>query len=250
MVTANDAAVDEQVGILQRIIDRLGNGVQLGDLYFQIVKDAVSHSDKKVQTPRFQVLHTILCAMYPISDTVVAHLAETTVKVVALVLRKLHAVMYKSQDGMIYTYHASFVDYILQAPTNAETAFNPHCNIGLHHAFLAKRCYEIMKIQLCFNICGLESSFVKDADVQDLQKHIQDKIDSSLKYAVLMWMAHLNSATDPDMVLLNGPQLFVEKLLLYWVEVVNLLKARREGMNMLHMSTAWIKNVSHCRERQ
>ncbi|KAG6912923.1 hypothetical protein DXG01_011116, partial [Tephrocybe rancida] len=244
MITANDAAVDEQVGVLQKIIDQLSNSIQLGDLYFQIVNDAINHPDKDFQTPRLRVLHTILCAMYPISDTVVAQLAKTTVKIVTLVLKKLHAVMYKSQDGIIYTYHASFADYILQAPTAADTAFDPQCDVHMHHAFLAKRCYEIMEMQLCFNICGLESSFVKDADVQDLQKRIQDKIDNSLKYAVLMWMAHLNSTSDPEETLQKKPQQFVEELLLFWMEVVNLLNARREGIQMFDMLTAWIDKAS------
>ncbi|KAG6913928.1 hypothetical protein DXG01_003459, partial [Tephrocybe rancida] len=244
MVTANDAAMDEQVGILQKIIDQLSNSVQLGDLYFQIVKDAISHPDKDFQTSRLQVLHTILCAMHPISDTVVAQLAKTTAEVVTLVLKKLHAVMYKSQDGMIYTYHASFADYILQTPTAAKTAFDPQCDVHMHHAFLAKRCYEIMKMQLCFNICGLESSFVKDADVKDLQKCIEDKINNSLKYAVLEWMAHLNSTSDLEETLQKQPQQFLEELLLFWMEVVNLLNARREGMQMLVMLTVWIDETS------
>ncbi|KAG6914016.1 hypothetical protein DXG01_002920, partial [Tephrocybe rancida] len=243
MVTANDAAVTEQMNLLQGIID-WSESPQLGDLYCQIVKDAVGLQRSNVQASRLQVLHTILCAMHPISETVVAQLAKTTLDVVATVLKKLHAVMYKAHDGMIYTYHASFADYILQTPIVSETAFELHCNVGLQHAFLAQRSYDLMKKQLCFNICGLESSFVKDADVQDLQKHIQDKIDRSLNYAVLTWMAHLNSATDPDKALLNVPQLFVEKLLLYWMEVVNLLNARREGMQMLVMLRSWISRYT------
>ncbi|KAG6904418.1 hypothetical protein DXG01_010059, partial [Tephrocybe rancida] len=239
MVTANDAAVIEQVEVLQGIVD-LSDRLQLEGLYFHIVKNAVSHHKNSIQASRLQVLHTILCAMHPISDTVVAQLAKTTVDVVATVLKKLHAVMYKAHDGIIYIYHASFADYIYQDPRAAETEFNPHCKHGLHHAFLAKSCYEIMERQLCFNICGLESSFVKDADVPDLQGCIQAKIDSSLKYAVLMWMAHLNSTSEPDGTLQNKAQQFIEKLFLFWVEVVNLLNTRREGMKMFHMLTAWI----------
>ncbi|KAG6905368.1 hypothetical protein DXG01_003195, partial [Tephrocybe rancida] len=241
-VTANDAAVIEQVDLLQGIIDSI-DSPQLGDLYCQIVRDAVVLYKSRVQASRLQVLHTILCAMHPISNTVVAQLAKTTVDVGATALKKLHAVMYKAHDGMIYIYHASFADYILQTSTAAETEFDPHCNVGLQHAFLAQRSYDIMEKQLCFNICGLESSFVKDADVQNLDKRIQEKIDSTLKYAVLMWMAHLNSATDTNKALLNVPHLFVEKLLLYWVEVVNLLNARREGMQMLDMIRLWINRL-------
>ncbi|KAG6912976.1 hypothetical protein DXG01_010675, partial [Tephrocybe rancida] len=244
MVTANDAAPSEQVGVLQGIIDSSDNP-QLGGLYCQIVGDAVGLHKSSVQAARLQVLHTILCAMHPIPDTLVAQLAKTTLDVVETVLKKLHAVMYKAHDRRIYTYHASFADYILQIPTaaEAETAFDPHCNVGLQHAFLAQRSYDIMEKELCFNICGLESSFVKDADVQDLQECIQDKIHSSLKYAVLAWMAHLNCTTDPDKVLQNSPQLFVEKLLLYWTEVVNLLNARREGMQMLDMFRSWVNRT-------
>ncbi|KAG6906909.1 hypothetical protein DXG01_011436 [Tephrocybe rancida] len=242
MVTANNAAVVEQVEVLQGIVD-LSDKLKLDSLYSHIVKNAVSHHKSSIQASRLQVLHTILCAMHPISDIVVAQLAKTTVEVVATVLKNLHAVMYKGHDGMIYTYHASFADYIYQPSTAAETAFDPHCNVGSQHAFLAQRSYEIMEKQLCFNICGLKSSYVKDVDVQDLQECIQDKIDSLLKYAVFTWMAHLNSTTNPGKALLDHPQLFVEKLFLYWVEIVNLLNARREGMQMLDMLRAWIKKA-------
>ncbi|KAG6905432.1 hypothetical protein DXG01_002778 [Tephrocybe rancida] len=243
MVMANNAALTEQVEVLQGIVD-LNDRLHLEGLYSHIVRSAVSHHKNSVQASRLQVLHTILCAMHPISAAVVAQLARTTVDVVATVLKKLHAVMYKAHDGMIYTYHASFADYIHQAPTATETAFNPHCNVGLHHTFLAKRCYEIMEGQLCFNICSLESSFVKDADIPDIQNCIEEKIDNSLKYAVLKWMAHLDSTSEPDETLLNKTQHFVERLLLYWMEVVNLVNARREGMQMLDMLTAWIDQYS------
>ncbi|KAG6906212.1 hypothetical protein DXG01_015169 [Tephrocybe rancida] len=210
MVTANDATLTEQMEVIQGIVD-LSDRLQLEGLYSHIVRNA---------------------------------LAKTTVDVVATVLKKLHAVMYKAHDGLIYTYHASFADYIHQAPTATETEFDPHCNVGLLHAFLANRCYEIMEEQLHFNICGLESSFVKDTDVPQLQENINHNIDSSLKYAVLKWMAHLNSTPDPKQRLQDKPKWFVEKLLLYWMEVVNLLNAKREGMQMLHMLTAWIDKTS------
>ncbi|KAG6814797.1 hypothetical protein H0H87_007363, partial [Tephrocybe sp. NHM501043] len=190
MVTANNAALIEQVEVLQKIVN-LSNHLQLEELYSEIVKKAVSHHDSSVQASRLHVLHTILCAMHPISVSVVADLARTTVEVVTLVVGNLHAVMYKADDGMIYTYHASFADYILKDLITV-TTFNPHCNAGMHHEFLAVRCYEIMEEQLCFNICGLESSFVKDVDVPDLEMRIENKISNTLKYAVFKWMAHVN----------------------------------------------------------
>ncbi|KAG6814654.1 hypothetical protein H0H87_008201 [Tephrocybe sp. NHM501043] len=242
MVTANHAALIEQVDVLQEIVDS-SDGLGLEDLYYGIVKEAISHHKKSVQASRLQVLHTILCVMHPISDTVLAQLAKTTVEVVALVLRNLHAVMYKADDGMIYTYHASFADYILQDATTA-TAFNPYCNPGKHHEILAMRCYEIMEEQLCFNICSLESSFIKDVEVPDLQKRIEDRINNTLQYAVFQWMAHVNLTSGLHEVIQKKPQDFVEKLFLFWIEVINLLNGRREGMQMFDMLTAWIDSVS------
>ncbi|KAG6815602.1 hypothetical protein H0H87_000210 [Tephrocybe sp. NHM501043] len=245
MVTANNAALTEQVQVLQKIVN-LSTHLQLEGLYSEIVKKAVSHHDNTVQASRLQVLHTILCAMHPISVSVLADLSKTTVEVVALVLGNLHAVMYKADDGMIYTYHASFADYILQAPITA-TIFNPHCNAGMHHEFLAMRCYEIMEKQLCFNICGLESSFVKDVDVPDLAMRIEDRISNTLKYAVFKWMAHTSLTSGLHEVVQNKPQHFVEKLLLFWIEVVNLLNGRREGMQMFDMLITWISKETWSR---
>ncbi|KAG6825928.1 hypothetical protein H0H92_001823 [Tricholoma furcatifolium] len=55
MVTANDTTLVEQVEILQDIVD-LSDSLELGDLYFEIVKNAVNHNKYSVQASRLQVL--------------------------------------------------------------------------------------------------------------------------------------------------------------------------------------------------
>jgi len=82
-----------------------------------------------------------------------------------------------------------------------------------------------MSNELEFNICELETSCVPNADIQDLNKRVRDKISDALQYSTIHWADHLCSnpgtvGTEVSGILitfLRGVQL------LYWLEVLSLM---------------------------
>jgi len=69
-----------------------------------------------------------------------------------------------------------------------------------HSEVLANLCSDLMKAQLRFNICKLESSFVFDEDVLDLQDRIKEFISPALSYACRYWGWHLRQGNFTDRV--------------------------------------------------
>ncbi|KAF9069452.1 hypothetical protein BDP27DRAFT_1420914 [Rhodocollybia butyracea] len=190
-----------------------------------------SLEDDDVKQGRLTILHTILCLKQVGSVNVICHLIGTEEENVSLLVKNLHAVMYIADDGTIRTYHASFADSILRLPFSMDSALTADilCDVGRQEAYLALKCHRIIKEQLHFNMCSLQSSFALDKDIPDLQSRVEAKVDPTLQYAVLYWCAHLEasrlsqSETNTESSTLSEiPQVFVDNLLIFWLEVINL----------------------------
>ncbi|KAF5365105.1 hypothetical protein D9758_011009 [Tetrapyrgos nigripes] len=233
-----------QERVVQKLLNASGlpqSNSQLEELYTGIIQDALHHCDNDIEQHYLNILHMILGAECPISIQVVSALIKADEETVSFVVDQLHAVMYQAQDGTIHTYHASFADFIL-CPKDSLASIarsDPRCDVSLVHTSLVQHCYETMKAQLHFNICGLESSFIMDKDIPDLETRVADKIDLTLRYAVIYWTTHLEHSMPSD-TLRNIPQSFVNDLLLFWLEAVNLLNARIDAMHGLQLAQNWI----------
>jgi len=70
------------------------------------------------------------------------------------------------------------------------------------HREIAAACLHIMARELRFNICGLSSSFVLNADVEDLEDSIAANIPSHLHLACCTWTYHISQlqAFEPTLV--------------------------------------------------
>src|SRR6266550_4499601 len=139
-------------------------------------------------------------------------------------------------DGLVAPFHASFPDYLLQC--NRSKMF--HCNAAQHHELLANGCFDVMKAQLRFNICNLESSFVFDKDVPDLEDRVRRHISPALSYACRYWSAHLQKSNSSEAVHKNLDN-FLRKQLLFWMEVLNLEKWILMGADILRQGQNGLK---------
>lgn len=86
---------------------------------------------------------------------------------------------------------------------------------------MALACLETMRHGLQFNICNLESSYLRNKDVPGLD--IKDAIPSPLSYSCQFWTDHLTQITANDK-LLNQVNDFMQTRFLYWLEVLTLIK--------------------------
>ena len=98
----------------------------------------------------------------------------------------------------------------------------------------------MLRTQLKFNICELESSFVFDKDVLDLQDRIKKFISPALSYVCRYWGEHLRQRNFTD----KAHEMLVDFLthrLLFWMEVLNLEQRLGIGLEMLCHVQPWLK---------
>ncbi|KAG5334898.1 hypothetical protein C0989_002673 [Termitomyces sp. Mn162] len=230
--------------------------LQIDMLYSQILSEAFEKLSKDEIQARLVILRNLLCAEECISPIVAAGLSgyddkKDMEECAEYLIQSLHAVLYV-KEGKVFWYHASFPDFIF-TPEHFNT-INPiipslSCNMEKHHSFLAHQCFEIMKSELCFNICGHPSSFLLDKYVPELVN--EDKISKTLKYCCVYWSSHWSGciaqaqAMHNEMnILYNDLEEFLLVNILFWIEVMNLLQSAQKCKYMLQQVKKCIEVTS------
>ncbi|KEP45588.1 putative vegetative incompatibility protein HET-E-1 [Rhizoctonia solani 123E] len=168
------------------------------------------------------VLHTVICAKASLTvDALNGLLKFDDVGRVHAALRPLWSVLHvMSPEMTVTTLHASFPDYLTDPRRSGNSKW--HCDATTHHGILAQKSFENIRDTIPqFNICRLDSSYLYDSQVEDLDTRVDSYIPLELRYACQYWSAHLD-ASDSELVSLLE-QLLTKQLLL-WMEVMNLTK--------------------------
>ncbi|CAE6393613.1 unnamed protein product [Rhizoctonia solani] len=184
------------------------------------------------------VLWTAICAHEPVLVKTLAALSgfdETDLAISAL--QPLRSVLHVSEhNNFVTTLHASFPDFMFSQERSQEF----FCDRSSHDHFLARRCLEVMKAQLRFNICKLESSFNLDDEIPDLKERITTYISQELFYACRFWVDHLNQVPHSEL-LLEMVYEFLSQRLLFWMEVLNLNKCMVVGAVASTKVNTWLR---------
>ena len=113
--------------------------------------------------------------------------------------------------------HTSFRDFL----TDKTSSGSFYINLAEAHSEVAYSCLDLMVEKLRFNICHLESSYLPNDQVPDLQSRIDRYIPLALNYACRFWDNHLELMTFEHGVFTKLRSVFEEKFL-YWLEVLSL----------------------------
>ena len=105
------------------------------------------------------------------------------------------------------------------------------------HQMMMGRCFTITGKTLEFNICGLETSCVANAGIDDLEQRVKDGIPESLQYSCLYWATHL-TAVKHAAVSLHLLDFFRSLTALYWLEALSLIGGLRKGLSALQDVTS------------
>ena len=163
------------------------------------------------------------------------------------VLRRLGAILVIRDDGIVVI-HTSVLDFLSNKERCGEETFEPLADIETR---MTHGCFEIMahgtrnaKRQmnrsppgLCFNICGLETSYLENSEIPDLNKRISQRISAELRYSSLHWLDHLNSIPQSraaeNEAKTHLSAFFEGSRSLYWLEVLSLLGKLETGRELL-----------------
>jgi len=92
---------------------------------------------------------------------------------------------------------------------------------------------------LCFNICGLESSFLLNSEVPGLSERVKAKITSHLSYSSLFWAKHLEATKFDPTLAGHVKNILGNERILFWFEVLSLLGVLGNAVYALSSAARW-----------
>jgi hypothetical protein len=118
--------------------------------------------------------------------------------------------------------HTSFRDFL----TNEDKSGDFYVDVRDAHDQLTHSCLDLLLDPLDglkFNICKLETSYLANDDVEDLDTRIDQHIPPALLYASRFWSGHLKHTYFKTDLFRELETLFKEKFL-FWLEVLSLTR--------------------------
>jgi len=212
---------------------------ELHKLYTIAITSKIGQSIEKF---RSLIQAVVVVASYrALPDETLASLMGLEVGTVRSWVDGLSSLLYRdgSENGGVRVRHLSVLDF-LTGPACPEEfrVHRPKANeeVGL-------RCLRMMKKELKFNICELETSSVENARIPNLDKRIQQMISDSLQYSCMHWASHLCAGLEEVTVEVSGllGELFEGERLLHWVEVLSLMGQVRAGILAMRQVKRYMK---------
>jgi len=221
------------------------SGIDL--LYTQVLEQAVNivHADDEELYSHFKtIVGAVLLVFNPLSAEALSDLLRMFD--VSTTLRSLHSLLLipTSNTAPIRIFHKSFPDFLTDQRrcTNYRFFVDP----PTHHREILLSCLNVMNERLEKNICKLDD-YVFLSEVEDLSARRTVYIGDALKYACHFWTNHLVWVPGHDLgieEMQNAINIFFNKHLLCWIEVLSLLGTLNIGVHALNNIQRWYMLVS------
>ena len=212
----------------------------LDELYGEVLRQAFDPEDLTAISRFKSVIGRMMAVKEPLSISAHSELrddgdpADLMELIVPLLGSLLSGV--DQQHIPIRPLHASFFDFLRDQ--NRSKMY--HVNPSQHIRSLVLSCLRAMRSGLRFNICHLETSHLRNTDVPDLTTRIDNNIPPHLSYGCRFWADHmLATAFDTD-ILISLKDFFLH-CLLYWLEVLSLIKKTNVVSRILISVVEWIQ---------
>jgi hypothetical protein len=137
--------------------------------------------------------------------------------------------------------HTSFRDFL----TSKDKSGDFYVGVRDAHGQLVHSCLNLLLdplIGLKFNICKLQTSYLANDDVEDLNTRVDRHISPALLYACRFWGNHLNHTDFKTDLFRKVETLFKEKIL-FWLETLSLTKNIRLAQLAFATVSMWLTSV-------
>ncbi|EJD08073.1 WD40 repeat-like protein [Fomitiporia mediterranea MF3/22] len=213
---------DDKVEKLEELVENARSLVGLDSLYGTVLEQSGISWEEDKSVERFRkILGLILLGKQPLSDDDIDKLSDLQPGKSHLMLRRLHSVLSYEPGKPVRLHHASFADYLLSPERSGDQRWFVDTNIQRHT--ITVRCFDVMEQLLHFNMCSLETSFICNDKVPELEKLIAKNIPLHLSYACRFWAEHLGDIPHSADVVRKLTD-FAYNYMLYWLEVLTLTK--------------------------
>ena len=207
----------------------------LDGLYTSILKECFPYgADNQGFLSRFRaVLGRVLYSRIPLTLAALADLRRDNEEPLDTLrflqpLSSLFQGVSAESDLPVQALHTSLQDYLTTSHRSGQFCIplDPQHD---HHLGLA--CLHTMK-SLQFNMCHLESSYLRNDQVLDLSDRVQRYIPHALAYACRFWTHHIISVPVSSSLLAQLLTILEEKSL-FWLEILSLMKV--VGSVLVHL---------------
>lgn len=206
----------------------------LDALYEQILNTSFPNPTASEIRTLCSVLGAVVLAKAPFSLLSLSHLLSLKTSTIEHICNGLQSLV-RSGDTLGF-YHESFVDFLID-PSRSTSKF--FIKRQQENRVLAHACLGTMNETLRFNICGLESSYIRNADVPDLSSRIEQHIPPQLSYSCSWWASHL-AETAFDEGTFRALQNFMQKQFLFWLEILSIIQQVNLASRALLSLINWI----------
>ncbi|EJF58655.1 WD40 repeat-like protein [Dichomitus squalens LYAD-421 SS1] len=201
-----------------------GKEYPLDPLYKQVLGNLFKSEDAELMDHFRSVMAQILCTPFPISTQLTDELRRIATGVqenkVTLIVADMGPLLsgVSTRTSPIRPLHTSFRDFLTDAARSGEW----FVDLARGHSIMALGCLRVMNNRLAFNICRLETSYILNRDIPDLDSRLSTYVPQSLLYAACNWNDHLATTHLSD--LQQELSMFLRERLLFWFELLGLLK--------------------------
>jgi NACHT domain len=151
----------------------------------------------------------------------------------------LSGVTEASKSVAIRPFHTSFRDFLTDRRRSTRFCVDK----SVSHPTLTLASLRIMK-ELRYNICGLETTSLRNRDISNLPALIDKCIPQHLSYACRFWGRHLEATERLEPSLQEGVNHFIYDLLLYWLEALSLVGASHiSASTLLYVANRFMVRV-------
>ena len=243
-IDTNRRSPRKQLGILLQS-QRIGSheGKALDSLYTSILQEAFGEATLEYDSMARSILSTVVLATNPLSPSTIATLLGLDTEDVLPLLSSANSLLILKDDlnHPVQSFHKSFPDFITDPARCTNQRF--HISPPDYHSQLLIHCLNLMNQELTKNMCKLPEA-VANSDISDLRERTERYIHPALQYACTSWHAHLIGAdTTPVHTTSISPILcqFLETKFLYWLEVLSVIGAVRNGIDALQVTVGWLE---------
>ncbi|THH14149.1 hypothetical protein EW146_g6153 [Bondarzewia mesenterica] len=216
----------------------------LDDPYSNVLKSIFNMKRADIRARFGSVMGQILAAFEPLSMGALVVLRSTidpgdgieSVKsIVQFMGSLLSGVTGDDHSVPIQPLHTSFRDFL----TDPLRGGDFYVDVLQPHSQLALASLRVMNRDLRFNICRLETSYLRNADVPGLAERVSKAISPLLSYSCRFWADHLNKTLFNEDILKEIEDFLLRKIL-FWFEVSSLIDALPTAGQALVHGIRWV----------
>ncbi|KIO06363.1 hypothetical protein M404DRAFT_479931 [Pisolithus tinctorius Marx 270] len=224
------------------------SGTLLDDMYNVILRDIIDKSTKARQRFRSvmrQILWTLESLPVASLNAMRCRFAQVTDHYdVQIILRPMASLLSGITDSSIPVrpLHSSFYDYL----TDLDRSQDFFVDLSQGHLDLSLASLRVMRESLRFNICQLDSSYLRNIEISGLDQRIRYYVSPHLSYSCRHWTSHVPASAFDSRLAAEIGELFNDVRVLFWIEILGLLNGLSATPGALLRVAKWLVTNEEC----